>query len=65
MDIKSFIDNVAAGKSAEAKEGLNDLLSARAFEALDAKKTEIAQKLFTGEQDAEQVEVQGTEETAE
>jgi hypothetical protein len=65
MDIKSFIDNVANGNAAEAKENLTDLLSGRAFDALDTKKTEIAQTLFTGEQDAEQEEVQGNEETAE
>lgn len=51
MDIKSFIDNVAAGNAAEAKEGLNDLLSARAFEAIDARKVELAQNLFAGQQD--------------
>jgi hypothetical protein len=63
MDIKSFIDNVAAGNAAEAKEGLNDLLSARAFEAIDGRKTELAQNLFGSKE--EQVEVQDTEETAE
>ena len=63
MDIKSFIDNVAAGNAAEAKEGLNDLLSARAFEAIDGRKTELAQNLFGSKE--EQTEVQGTEETAE
>ena len=51
MDIKSFIDNVAAGNAAEAKEGLNDLLSARAFEAIDARKVELAQNLFAGQQE--------------
>ena len=62
MDIKSFIDNVANGNAAEAKESLNDLLSARAFESLDAKKTELVQGLFAGQKE---VETQGTEETAE
>ena len=46
MDIKSFIDNTAAGNAAIAKENLNDLLSARAFKALDERKTELAQNLF-------------------
>jgi hypothetical protein len=32
---------------------LNDLLSSRAFEALDVKKTEIAQSLFGGEESEE------------
>lgn len=61
MDIKSFIDNVAAGNAAEAKESLNDLLSARAFEAIDARKVELAQNLFAG---AQQEEPNETEETA-
>ena len=46
MDIKSFINNTAAGNAAIAKENLNDLLSARAFKALDESKTELAQNLF-------------------
>ena len=65
MDIKSFIDNVAAGNAAEAKEGLNDLLSARAFEAIDGRKTELAQNLFGTKEEPTEVEIQGTEETAE
>ena len=63
MDVKSFIDTVAAGNVAQAKEGLNDLLSARAFEAIDAKKVELAQNLFGTNE--EETETQGTEETAE
>lgn len=52
MEVSNFIDSLAAGNAAQAKESLNDLLSARAFEALDAKKTEIAQSLFAnGEQE--------------
>ena len=38
MDVATFIDNVTSGNALEAKESLNDLLSAKAFEALDAKK---------------------------
>jgi hypothetical protein len=58
MDVSKFIDSVASGNASEAKEALNDLLSARAFESLDAKKIEIAQSLFGGE-----VETQDTEES--
>ena len=47
MDAKTIIDSVASGKALEAKESLNSLLSARAFEALDAKKIELAQALFS------------------
>lgn len=54
MDTGTFLNKVAAGEAAEAKDILNDLLSAKAFEALDAKKTEIAQALFNSNE--EQVE---------
>lgn len=47
MDVKNIIDSVASGKALEAKESLNSLLSARAFDALDAKKIELAQALFS------------------
>jgi hypothetical protein len=45
----TFIDQLATGHSAEAKETLADLLSARAFEALDARKQELGATLFGGE----------------
>ena len=61
METTTFIDQLAAGDAAEAKSTLNDLLSKRAFEALDAKKVEIAKTMFTGKE--ETVEVQDTEET--
>jgi formyltetrahydrofolate hydrolase len=41
----------------QAKETLNDILSARAFEALDIKKQEIAQTLYNN---GENIEVQDT-----
>jgi hypothetical protein len=63
MDTQTFINSVASGNASEAKDVLNDILSARAFEAIDAKKVEIAQTLFGGENT--EVEVQDTEETAE
>jgi hypothetical protein len=53
MDVQDFINSVATGNAAEAKDTLNDLLSARAFEALEAKKIEIAQNLFGGKQETE------------
>ena len=40
MDTQNFIDKVATGDAVGAQQILNDLLSARAFEALDAKKVE-------------------------
>lgn len=61
MDVSNFINSVASGNAIEAKESLNDLLSARAFEALDAKKTELAQSLFTDKEEVENTEESETE----
>jgi hypothetical protein len=64
MDAKTFIDKVASGNASEAKDLINDLLSSRAFEELDAKKIEIAQSLYNdGEEIEVQVEVQDTADT--
>lgn len=60
MTTENFINQLSAGQAADAKETLADLLSARAFEALDARKQELATSLF-GNQPA--VEVQDTEDT--
>jgi hypothetical protein len=60
METSQFIDQLSAGDSAEAKETLNNLLSTRAFESLEAKKIELAKSIFTGKE--ESVEVQDTEE---
>lgn len=59
MTTATFIDQLAAGQAAEAKETLADLLSAKAFEALDIKKQELASTMFGGQpevSDEEQVE---------
>ncbi len=53
MNAQDFINSVATGNAAEAKDTLNNLLSARAFEALETKKVEIAQTLFGGNQEQE------------
>jgi len=55
MSTSTFIDQLAAGHASEAKETLSDLLSARAFEALDARKQELGATLF-GSQVEEEVE---------
>jgi hypothetical protein len=60
METSQFIDQLSAGNSAEAKETLNNLLSTRAFESLEAKKVELARNIFNGSE--ESVEVQDTEE---
>jgi hypothetical protein len=49
MDIETFLSNVASGNSNEARENINDILSAKAFEMLDAQKQEMAQAMFSPE----------------
>lgn len=61
MTTSTFIDQLAAGQAAEAKETLTDLLSARAFEALDARKQEMASTLFGGQPQEEPQEEQTAE----
>jgi hypothetical protein len=50
MEASQFIDELAAGNASTAKDILNDMLSARAFEALEGRKVEIAQNIFNGSQ---------------
>jgi len=61
MTAETFINQLASGQASDAKETLADLLSARAFEALDARKQELANALFNGQEDT--VEVQDTADT--
>ena len=61
MTAETFINQLASGQASDAKETLADLLSARAFEALDARKQELATALFNGQ--ADKVEVQDTADT--
>jgi hypothetical protein len=66
-NIRQFIDQLAAGQAAEAKDTLENELSARSFAALDEYKKEVAQSIFGNkeektEQEIEtEVEVQETE----
>lgn len=48
--VRNFIDLVGQGNNVAAKDALDELLSARAFEALDAKKQEIGSTLFGGQE---------------
>lgn len=48
MDIQDIINNIAAGENAAAKEGIENVLSAKAFDALQGRKQEIAATLFGG-----------------
>lgn len=59
-NIRNFIDQVAQGDNITARETLDNLLSARAFEALEAKKQDIGSTLFNGIE-TEQPEVQDAE----
>ena len=61
MSTTQFIDELAAGNASSAKDMLNDMLSARAFEALEGRKVEIAQNIFNGSQ----VQEEGVEELTE
>ena len=60
METSEVISNIAAGNANDAREGLMNLLSARAFEALDSKKIEIAQNMFADnkEEEPEQTETE-------
>jgi len=60
METTQFIDHLAAGEAAQAKETLTDILSAKAFEALENRKIEIAKSTFGGvEQEGEdQVDIE-------
>lgn len=60
MDIKDFLNHTAAGNAVKAQEILNDILSNKAFEALDEKKSQIAKTLYATE---DEVEVQDTADT--
>ena len=56
MQIQEVINHIAAGDSAAAKEGIENVLSAKAFNALQSRKQEMAATLFGGqEQEHEEV----------
>jgi hypothetical protein len=57
MSTTQFIDELAAGNASGAKDILNDMLSARAFEALEGRKITIAQNIFNGSVQEEEVEL--------
>ena len=60
MDIQQFIKQASEGNAVQAKETLENILSARAFESLDVKKQEIARSLYNN---GEEIEVQDTADT--
>lgn len=52
--IRSFISQVSTGQAAEAKQTLNDMISSRALDALQAKKQEMASNVFNGQQESQE-----------
>jgi len=55
-NINNFINSITAGDNVTAKEELEELLSSKAFDALQGRKQEIASTLFGGQQEGEQEE---------
>lgn len=54
--MSDFINQIAIGNAIGAKNAMSDMLSAKAFESLDARKQELAASLFGGDKQEEQVE---------
>jgi len=48
--VRQFIDQLASGESSAAKESLENMISSKAFEALDVYKKEMASSIFGGSQ---------------
>ena len=59
---RQFIDQLATGESSAAKETLENMISVRAFEALDSYKKEMASSIFGGVKEAKEVEKKDDEE---
>jgi hypothetical protein len=55
MQTSEFIDQLAAGNASDAKDMLSDMLSARAFEALEGRKVELAKNIFNGNEQSQEV----------
>jgi len=53
-----FINQIATGDAIGAKNTMSDMLSAKAFEALDTRKQELAASLFGGSPQEETTEEQ-------
>ena len=59
---RQFIDQLASGESASAKETLENALTAKSFEALELYKKEMSAGIFGGQQE---VKTEDETETAE
>lgn len=49
-NVQQFIDLVGQGQNAQAQESLNDILSAKAFDALEGLKQGVGSNLFATEE---------------
>lgn len=47
MDTQDFIQHVMQGNAVEAREALNSVLSTKAFEAIQDRKVDLAQNIFS------------------
>jgi hypothetical protein len=54
MELKDIVNNIAAGDSAAAKEGIENVLSAKAFDALQGRKQEMAATIFGGQEQSDE-----------
>jgi len=55
MQSSEFIDELASGNASVARDMLNDMLSTRAFEALEGRKVELAKGIFNGSEQSQEV----------
>jgi hypothetical protein len=55
-NIRNFVDLVASGDNASARDELDKILSQKSFESLDARKQEIAGAIFGTTEQPEQTE---------
>ena len=62
MQTSQFIEELTSGNASVAKDILNDMLSTRAFESLDAKKIELARNIFNGSEVQEEEELELSQE---
>jgi len=65
MDIQDIINSIAAGENLDAKEGLENVLSTKAFDALQDRKQEIASALYAGQDETSEDDAESEEENEE
>ena len=54
MQIQEIINHIAAGESVAAKESIENVLSAKAFNALQGRKQEMAATIFGGQEQSDE-----------